>query len=216
MRDRFGVPDRTEFSGGKCKGHRRFDPSVPLATAIPLVAWTVHRTPCSLAMGAWVSPPSAPLRLCRRWSFVAFAPGGSHPFSVPASKTLGCPALSAPCAPADEATGFPAPCIFRRCRGMKLRGAPKLIPTGGTGWRGFEFPRSPCLPAAPLLRLRVSPSPATAAGPMTTSYAYPNFASSHLASAADESSRATSLAPSGLTLDALSFSFFAPLPASRL
>ena len=110
----------------------------------------------------------------------------------------------------------PRPASSGGAGGMKLRGAPKLIPTGGTGWRGFELPRSPCLPTAPLLRLRVSPSPAAATGPMTIFHAYPNFASSHLASVADESSRATSLAPSGLALDAFSFSVLAPLPANRL
>lgn len=48
-----------------------------------------------------------------------------------------------------------------------------FVPSGGSAAASCGFPRSP----------------ATAAGPMTTSHADPNFASSRLASAADESSR---------------------------
>jgi hypothetical protein len=109
--------------------------------------------------------------------------------SGPASSGAGFPARLAPCSPAMRLRVAPQ-LHLRQCRGKKLRGAPKLNPTGGTGWRthqvalmlvpsggsaaaSCEFPRIP----------------ATAAGPMTTSHAVANFASSRLAQAADESSR---------------------------
>lgn len=105
------------------------------------------------------------------------------------SSGAGLPARLAPCSPSMRLQ-VSRQQHLRQCRGKKLRGAPKLNPTGGTGWRMdqvalMHLPSGGSAAAScgfPRL-------PATAAGPMTTSHAVANFASSRLAQAADESSR---------------------------
>jgi hypothetical protein len=50
--------------------------------------------------------------------------------------------------------------------GCLLPSCPGFVPPGSTGWLVCELPRRSRLPAAPQLRLRVAPTPASAAGSM--------------------------------------------------
>jgi hypothetical protein len=81
-------------------------------------------------------------------------------------------------APGDEVPGCPGSCIFLRRQRLNLRVAPFLRSSGcADGWFS-GLPRIPHPPVVPLLRLRVSPNPASAAGSMMTPQLDSNFASS--------------------------------------
>jgi hypothetical protein len=138
-------------------------------------------------------PASCISRLCRRWIFES--PRISHPFGGARDNSPGYPEFSflqrrlamrlrvspqpasSGCAEA-ESPGRPESSLLRQCRRVIPRVAPPLRSVScAAGWIS-ESPRIPYPAAAPSMRLRVAPTPASTAGPMMTPRLDSNFASS--------------------------------------